>query len=157
VGFDPLVSVEESREFGVEWLHLEELWPISDYITLHTPLIPQTKCKSQDWWVMWDRVHDIWMSVKLFCFIALFRSNRLNRWRSHCYYALCQIIHHGKRNKLSTWIERVTYLYTNCNSPPLKHHYHHHQHYHRYEYDALSHKGRVTLIIVRRLNARMLV
>lgn len=43
IGFDPLVSAEESAEFGVEWLPVEQIWPRADYITVHTPLIPQTK------------------------------------------------------------------------------------------------------------------
>lgn len=43
IGFDPLVSPEESAEFGVEWLPVEKIWPRADYITVHTPLIPQTK------------------------------------------------------------------------------------------------------------------
>lgn len=43
IGSDPLVSAEESAEFGVEWLPVEQIWPRADYITVHTPLIPQTK------------------------------------------------------------------------------------------------------------------
>lgn len=43
IGFDPLVPAEASREFGVESLSLEEIWPLADYITVHTPLIPQTR------------------------------------------------------------------------------------------------------------------
>ena len=45
IGFDPLVSAEAAREFGVESLTLEEIWPKADFITVHTPLIPQTKSK----------------------------------------------------------------------------------------------------------------
>ncbi|KAH7963155.1 hypothetical protein HPB52_019764 [Rhipicephalus sanguineus] len=43
IGFDPIVPKEVSREFGVESLSLDEIWPQADYITVHTPLIPQTK------------------------------------------------------------------------------------------------------------------
>ncbi|KAH9413312.1 hypothetical protein DERP_007788 [Dermatophagoides pteronyssinus] len=43
IGFDPLVSVEQAKEFGVESLSLNEIWPQADFITVHTPLIPQTK------------------------------------------------------------------------------------------------------------------
>ncbi|BFY98923.1 hypothetical protein BsWGS_01963 [Bradybaena similaris] len=43
IGFDPLVSPEESATFNTEWLSLEQIWPRTDYITVHTPLIPQTK------------------------------------------------------------------------------------------------------------------
>lgn len=43
IGFDPLVPPEVSQTFGVKGLSLEEIWPLADYITLHVPLIPQTK------------------------------------------------------------------------------------------------------------------
>jgi len=43
IGYDPIIPGEVSREFGVEWMELEKIWPIADYITVHTPLIPQTK------------------------------------------------------------------------------------------------------------------
>ncbi|GBL82956.1 D-3-phosphoglycerate dehydrogenase [Araneus ventricosus] len=43
IGFDPLVPAEESIKFGVESMELEKIWPLADYITVHTPLIPQTK------------------------------------------------------------------------------------------------------------------
>jgi D-3-phosphoglycerate dehydrogenase len=42
IGYDPLVTADESLEFGVKAMSLDELWPLADYITLHTPLIPQT-------------------------------------------------------------------------------------------------------------------
>ncbi|GFX58910.1 d-3-phosphoglycerate dehydrogenase [Trichonephila clavipes] len=43
IGFDPLVPAAESIKFGVESMSLEEIWPVADYITVHTPLIPQTR------------------------------------------------------------------------------------------------------------------
>ncbi|GIY90060.1 d-3-phosphoglycerate dehydrogenase [Caerostris darwini] len=43
IGFDPLVPAEESIKFGVESMELERIWPVADYITVHTPLIPQTR------------------------------------------------------------------------------------------------------------------
>jgi len=43
VGHDPMTSGADSRQFGVEWMTLDELWPQADYITLHTPLIPHTR------------------------------------------------------------------------------------------------------------------
>ncbi|XP_028391120.1 D-3-phosphoglycerate dehydrogenase-like [Dendronephthya gigantea] len=43
IGYDPLVSAEMAAEFNVEWMELEKLWPLVDYVTVHTPLIPQTK------------------------------------------------------------------------------------------------------------------
>ena len=45
IGYDPIIPGSVSAEFGVEWLPLEEIWPQADYITVHTPLIPQTKSK----------------------------------------------------------------------------------------------------------------
>jgi D-3-phosphoglycerate dehydrogenase len=43
IGFDPLVPGDVSRTFGVESYSLDQIWPLADYITVHTPLIPQTK------------------------------------------------------------------------------------------------------------------
>nr|CAB3264834.1 D-3-phosphoglycerate dehydrogenase [Phallusia mammillata] len=43
IGFDPLVSKEEAAKFDIEWMECSEIWPRADYITVHTPLIPQTK------------------------------------------------------------------------------------------------------------------
>ncbi|EFN78208.1 uncharacterized protein LOC105188969 [Harpegnathos saltator] len=43
VGFDPIVSDEAATELGIKKLSLEEIWPVADYITVHTPLIPQTR------------------------------------------------------------------------------------------------------------------
>lgn len=49
IGFDPLVPAEVSETFGVKSLPLDEIWPLADYITVHTPLIPQTKCEFFTW------------------------------------------------------------------------------------------------------------
>lgn len=43
IGFDPLVPAEESIKFDVESMPLGDIWPLADYITVHTPLIKQTK------------------------------------------------------------------------------------------------------------------
>jgi len=43
IGFDPIIPGEVTAEFGVESMPLEQIWPLADYITVHTPLIPQTK------------------------------------------------------------------------------------------------------------------
>lgn len=45
IGYDPLVSAEESAAFDVTSYPLKELWPLADYITVHVPLIPPTKSK----------------------------------------------------------------------------------------------------------------
>lgn len=34
-------------EFGVEFMELKEMPPLADFITVHVPLIPQTKGKEQ--------------------------------------------------------------------------------------------------------------
>lgn len=43
IGYDPLVPADEAKQFGVEFVELEDLWPRVDFITVHTPLIPATK------------------------------------------------------------------------------------------------------------------
>lgn len=43
IGYDPLVSHETAASMGIEYFSLEEIWPQADYITVHTPLIPQTR------------------------------------------------------------------------------------------------------------------
>ena len=43
IGYDPLVPVDEAAKYNIEWMELDKLWPKADYITVHTPLIPQTK------------------------------------------------------------------------------------------------------------------
>ncbi|XP_065346504.1 D-3-phosphoglycerate dehydrogenase-like [Cloeon dipterum] len=43
IGYDPVISSEAVRELNVEKMELEQIWPLADYITVHMPLIPQTK------------------------------------------------------------------------------------------------------------------
>lgn len=43
IGFDPITPSEVAASFGVKSMSLDEIWPQADYITVHTPLIPQTK------------------------------------------------------------------------------------------------------------------
>ena len=43
VGYDPFVSASAAAEKGVEFLQLEEMWPICDFLTIHVPLLPSTK------------------------------------------------------------------------------------------------------------------
>ncbi|XP_072500627.1 D-3-phosphoglycerate dehydrogenase isoform X2 [Notamacropus eugenii] len=42
VGYDPIISPEISASFGVQQLPLDQIWPICDFITVHTPLLPST-------------------------------------------------------------------------------------------------------------------
>ena len=43
VAFDPFLSAERAAEIGVEKLELNDLLARADFITLHTPLTPQTR------------------------------------------------------------------------------------------------------------------
>ncbi|XP_072393789.1 D-3-phosphoglycerate dehydrogenase [Diabrotica undecimpunctata] len=43
IGYDPIVPALEAKKFNVEALELEQIWPRVDYITVHTPLIPETR------------------------------------------------------------------------------------------------------------------
>uniref|UniRef100_A0A8D0NDC8 D-3-phosphoglycerate dehydrogenase n=1 Tax=Sus scrofa TaxID=9823 RepID=A0A8D0NDC8_PIG len=42
IGYDPIIAPEVSASFGVQQLPLEEIWPLCDFITVHTPLLPST-------------------------------------------------------------------------------------------------------------------
>jgi D-3-phosphoglycerate dehydrogenase / 2-oxoglutarate reductase len=43
IGYDPFVKPEDSIKWGIEFKSLEECWPIADFITIHVPLMPETK------------------------------------------------------------------------------------------------------------------
>jgi D-3-phosphoglycerate dehydrogenase len=43
IAFDPFLSPERARDIGVEKVELDELLKRADFITLHTPLTPQTR------------------------------------------------------------------------------------------------------------------
>ncbi|KAG7272354.1 hypothetical protein CRUP_011602 [Coryphaenoides rupestris] len=42
IGYDPITPQEVSASWGVEQMSLEQLWPLCDFITVHTPLMPST-------------------------------------------------------------------------------------------------------------------
>jgi len=42
IGYDPLITAEQSLTFGVEFFELEDIWPLADYITVHVPLMQGT-------------------------------------------------------------------------------------------------------------------
>uniref|UniRef100_A0AC11AR49 Phosphoglycerate dehydrogenase n=1 Tax=Ovis aries TaxID=9940 RepID=A0AC11AR49_SHEEP len=42
IGYDPIISPEVSASFGVQQLPLEQIWPLCDFVTVHTPLLPST-------------------------------------------------------------------------------------------------------------------
>ena len=43
IGYDPFVKPEAAAEIGIKALSLEEIWPVADYITVHTPLMEKTR------------------------------------------------------------------------------------------------------------------
>lgn len=43
IAYDPYLSEEKSRELGIEVVDLQELYKRSDFITIHTPLTPETR------------------------------------------------------------------------------------------------------------------
>ncbi|NQS88781.1 phosphoglycerate dehydrogenase [Patescibacteria group bacterium] len=43
IAYDPFIPRERANEFGVDLCELKKLLPQVDYLTVHTPLIPQTK------------------------------------------------------------------------------------------------------------------
>ncbi|XP_049695212.2 D-3-phosphoglycerate dehydrogenase [Helicoverpa armigera] len=43
IGYDPFVTAEQCTSFHATKMELEQIWPLADYITLHTPLIASTK------------------------------------------------------------------------------------------------------------------
>jgi D-3-phosphoglycerate dehydrogenase len=43
VGYDPIVTAEQAAAFDIEFLSLEQIWPVADYITIHVPLLAETK------------------------------------------------------------------------------------------------------------------
>lgn len=43
VGYDPIVTAEQAASYDIEFLTLEQIWPVADYITIHVPLLPETR------------------------------------------------------------------------------------------------------------------
>jgi D-3-phosphoglycerate dehydrogenase len=43
IAFDPYLSPERAADLGVEKVELNELLPRADFISLHTPLTPETR------------------------------------------------------------------------------------------------------------------
>jgi D-3-phosphoglycerate dehydrogenase len=43
IAFDPFVTAETAARIGVELVTLEQMYPRADYITIHTPLTPETR------------------------------------------------------------------------------------------------------------------
>lgn len=43
IGYDPIIPADVAATFGVEFFPLDQLYPQADYITVHVPLLPDTK------------------------------------------------------------------------------------------------------------------
>lgn len=43
IGYDPLTPAHVAEACGIEFVSLEEIWKRADYITIHVPLLPETK------------------------------------------------------------------------------------------------------------------
>jgi len=43
VGYDPYISEEAAAKIGIDLSSIEDLLPVSDFITVHTPLTPETR------------------------------------------------------------------------------------------------------------------
>jgi D-3-phosphoglycerate dehydrogenase len=43
IGFDPVLTADQARGLGVELVGLEQVFVRSDFISVHTPLTPQTR------------------------------------------------------------------------------------------------------------------
>lgn len=37
-----MINKETAESFGVEKMELDDIWPVADFITVHTPYMPQT-------------------------------------------------------------------------------------------------------------------
>jgi phosphoglycerate dehydrogenase-like enzyme len=46
IGYDPIVPPEVATKFNIEFMEREQLWPLADFITVHTPLLPSTRGES---------------------------------------------------------------------------------------------------------------
>lgn len=43
VGYDPIVAPEVAEKNQIEFKQLDDLWPMADYITIHVPLMLETR------------------------------------------------------------------------------------------------------------------
>lgn len=43
IGFDPSLPASAFKELGIAKMDLDKIWPLADFITLHTPLTPDTR------------------------------------------------------------------------------------------------------------------
>ena len=43
VGYDPITPPEVAAKNGIEFMQLEDMWPVCDFLTVHVPLLPSTR------------------------------------------------------------------------------------------------------------------
>jgi D-3-phosphoglycerate dehydrogenase len=43
IGYDPIVTAEEAAKHNIEFFQLNQIWPLADYITIHMPLLDETR------------------------------------------------------------------------------------------------------------------
>jgi len=43
IGYDPITTASDAAKSSIEFLSLDEIWPQADYITIHVPLLAETK------------------------------------------------------------------------------------------------------------------
>jgi len=48
IGYDPVMSSSDFKDAGIKKVELEEIWAKSDFITVHTPMTPETKSLLND-------------------------------------------------------------------------------------------------------------
>jgi len=43
IGYDPIVNEQQATQMGIQFKQLDEIWPVADFISIHVPLMPETK------------------------------------------------------------------------------------------------------------------
>lgn len=65
IGFDPALPKDAAAELGIQLMDLTDVWAKSDFITLHTPLTPDTKDLVND-----DSIAQVWAAGSSECCLA---------------------------------------------------------------------------------------
>lgn len=56
IGYDPITTAAEAQAAGIEKMELEQIWPLADYITVHTPLIAATRSEFSNSLSMYTKI-----------------------------------------------------------------------------------------------------
>jgi len=43
IGYDPMMNADDAAKHNIEFMLLNEIWPQADYVTIHVPLVHETK------------------------------------------------------------------------------------------------------------------